>query len=88
MDGSKLLEDYEYLGAQLYTDERLAIILEVPLLELRDELRAGRSDRARAILKGRLNRETAIRESILDMATRGSSPAQAMAMEMLKKLDS
>ena len=80
------LEIIEYLASQLFPDEQLAIVLEVPLPELREELLAGKSDRAKAILSGRLTRETAIRESILDMACRGSSPAQMEAMNMLKRL--
>lgn len=80
------LKEVEYLAGQLFPDEQLAVILEVPLHLFREELVAGKSDLAKAVLAGRLTRETAIRESILDMACRGSSPAQLAAMDMLKRL--
>jgi hypothetical protein len=82
----KELDDLEYFAAQLYSDSRLAAILGVKADELTVEILAARSHRAKAIIKGRTARETAIRESILDSAVNGSSPAQHMAMDMLKQI--
>ena len=82
-------EDYsalEYHGAQFTPTEELALMLEVPVSLLQDELVADRTARAKAINRGRMARKTALRESILDMACRGSSPAQAEALRMLREL--
>lgn len=80
------LQDLEYHGAQFTPTDELALMLEIPLSTLQEELVAGKTERAKAILTGRIARTTAIRESILDMACRGSSPAQAEALKMLNRL--
>lgn len=81
------LEEVEYFAAQLYSVSRLAVIIGVERGELEVEILAAKSDRAQAIIRGRSSRETAIRQSILDSAVNGSSPAQNAALEMLKQLD-
>lgn len=78
--------DLEYHGAQFTPTEELAAMLGVSLSDLASELVAGKTDRAQAINTGRMARKTALRESILDMACRGSSPAQAEALRMLREL--
>jgi hypothetical protein len=79
-------KDLEYHGAQFTPTEELAIMLGIQPDELRDELVAARTERSKAILAGRFARKTALRESILDMACRGSSPAQSEALRMMKNL--
>ena len=62
MDKEDLL-DLEYHGAQFTPTDELAAMLGMPLRELQDELVAGKTDRAVAILAGRMARKTALRES-------------------------
>lgn len=81
------LDDVEYFAAQLYSVSRLAAILGLDRAQLHVDILAGKSDVAQAIIRGRTSRETAIRESILDSAVNGSSPAQNAAIQMLKDLD-
>lgn len=80
------LQELEYLGAQFTPTDELAAIIGLPFNDLQEELLAVKTPRAKAILTGRFTRKTALRESILDMACRGSSPAQAEALRMLKDL--
>lgn len=81
------LDEVEYFAAQLYSTSRLAQILEIDREQLRIDILAGKTEVAQAIIRGRTTRETAIRESILDSAVNGSSPAQNAAIQMLKELD-
>lgn len=81
------LDEVEYFAAQLYSVSRLATILGLDRAELQVEILEGKSHVAQAIIRGRTSRETAIRESILDSAVNGSSPAQNAAIQMLKELD-
>lgn len=82
------LKDLAFLGEQFTPDDELAIILGMDLFDLKAELIAGKTKRARTIITARLTRKAALRASILDMACRGSSPAQAEAIRMLARIDS
>jgi hypothetical protein len=86
MDSNEELEELRYHGTVLTPTEEIAKMLGLATDDLEQELIAGKSDRAMAILDGRMTRKTALRESILEMACRGSSPAQAEALRMLKEL--
>lgn len=81
------LEDLKFHGLSFTPDEEIAYMLGIELEELRTELLAGKTERARAILDGRLQRRVAIRSSILEMACRGSSPAQAEALRMMQRFE-
>lgn len=87
MSANAELDDLRFHGLSFTPDEELAYMLEIDVVTLRDELTAARTERARAILDGRLQRRVAIRNSILEMACRGSSPAQAEALRMMQRFE-
>lgn len=79
-------KEVEYFAGLLYTDEHLALILEMEVRELKVQLREGRTQVAKAVLRGRPLRECRVRAAELDMAENGSSPALAAARDMLKRM--
>jgi hypothetical protein len=81
----KQLQLAERLGAALSPTEELAQVLELDVKILEAELKARSSPIARAIIRGRLLTRTAWRESVIKQALNGSSPAQTMVGEMVKR---
>ena len=78
------LEEIKRLAGLFFTPREIAIMLEkdvtsfITLCEME-------SDIATAFQCGRLQREVDLRSKIIKLAESGSSPAQTMAMDMLKK---
>lgn len=73
----------EEFASQLFSPKEVAIImgLEVDAFVLfmkMDNLAS------RAYFKGKLLSESKVRKSIIELASKGSSPAQALAMELIK----
>lgn len=85
MNSSIDLESVEYFAGLQFTDEELAIILEVNVADLRLELKENTTIRARTIHRGRLLREARLRDVELTMAEAGSSPALAAARAMINR---
>ncbi|AWW31840.1 hypothetical protein DN752_17825 [Echinicola strongylocentroti] len=77
MVNEEQLEEVEELAGCFFTEEE---ILEIIGLET-----ANQAIR-RAIRKGLLKQEAALRKSIIDLAVAGSSPAQTLAFKMLESV--
>ncbi len=80
------LEHLEELGAAFTSVEDAAVILQVDENELRVQLADSKSPAHQHYHRGRLKSEFETRQSIVNMAKQGSSPAQVMAMKLIKDL--
>lgn len=72
------LKNVEDNAAYFFSPEEIVIINEFP------DSFIDREDFQRAYKKGRLLKEAALRKSIIDLATSGSSPAQVLAVQIMK----
>lgn len=79
-----MAEQIETYAGLFFSREEIAIIMELGEKEIAALAFVG-SPEYKAFHKGRLVAESEIRNSILEMAKKGSSPAQALAMDILKQ---
>ena len=80
-------EHLEYYASLLLSDAELDQVMEFPKDTVKVAMLAGSGDIAKAVSTGRLKVKCELHESLLTTARRHSTPAQQMAMDMLKKLD-
>lgn len=73
------------LAALFFTPREIAIMLELPADLFIMECNNENSRCYEAFQGGRLQQEVDLRTSILKLAKSGSSPAQTMAMDLLKQ---
>lgn len=73
------------LGQALVPTDEISRILEVDPRALQAELKTGATPMARAIVKGRLLTAVAWREAVITQALNGSSPAQQLVADLLKR---
>ncbi|MDA3943698.1 MAG: hypothetical protein PF694_09195 [Bacteroidetes bacterium] len=67
----------EYAGLFLTIDE-IALLLSIDQAELRREIRHGKSERARAYLRGKLKTVVEIRKQTVMFAKKGSPAAESL----------
>ena len=79
------LKDLEEFASLFFSTPELAILLQQPLSYLKAEMQNPDSPVAAAIQRGRLLQEAKIRKSIIDLATQGSSPAQAIVLKLIQE---
>ncbi len=79
------LKELESFAALFFTLQELAIIMQVEEAALKSELRKPDSVIGAAIQRGRLLQEAKLRQSIIDLATQGSSPAQAIVLKIIQE---
>lgn len=79
-------ENLEHFSKLLFCDRKLALIMGLDVDEFKTKMLLEDGEIFKIVSKGRLTAEAEIRESILDMAKRGSTPAQNSAEELLKQL--
>lgn len=84
----ELLQDAEKFAKLLFTDEQLAVLLQITVQEFRMQMSSLDSPLRTAVMRGRLTTEAEVRASIISAAKRGSSPAQAMAVQYLQRVSS
>jgi hypothetical protein len=75
MTADQLSQVQEY-AMYLFSEDQIALILEIDLAEMQQPAAI------RAMNRGRLIAEAAVRKSILQMAQAGSSPAQKQFIEL------
>ncbi len=81
-------EDYEQieaLAALFFTPREIAVMLEMRVQDMNDEMMDEESAIYRAFNCGRLQSEADLRKSIVKLAKSGSSPAQTMSLDLLNK---
>lgn len=79
------LKEVTKLAALCFTPREIAIMLELPAADFIQECEIEGSDCYNAFYSGRLQSEVDLRTSIFKLAKSGSSPAQTMAMDMMKQ---
>ena len=77
----------ERLGATFFTIKEAAIVLQVPYIDLKNQIEDSNSEAHQVYHKGKFQSELEMRESIIKMAKRGSNPAQKMLLDILQKMN-
>ena len=80
----ELLEELSFYAGLMFSKKEIAFILEFTFDEFRELLEDDSSPAAKNLLVGRLKKESEVRKSIFDLASNGSSPAQAFAMKLIE----
>ena len=75
------IEVIEEMASLQFSLDEVALIADVAKLAFEDN----ESKESRAYLKGRLKAQAEVRQSILEMAKQGSSPAYKQFLEMAKE---
>ncbi|MDR2065435.1 MAG: hypothetical protein LBP85_06995 [Prevotellaceae bacterium] len=78
----ELAEEYASL---FFTVEEIAVILNINAPELRREIKANRTDLAKAYYRGKLKTQIKLRKQTLEFARKGSPQAEAAMTDFLKK---
>jgi hypothetical protein len=79
------LAEVERLAGLFFSPREIAVMLELHLPEILEQLDSNEGNFYRAFQKGRLQNEVDLRKAIMQLARAGSSPAQTMAMDILNK---
>jgi len=79
------LSEITSLAEVFFTPKEIAMILEVDPQEFIDICNDAGTEVGKAFNKGKLMSEFKVRKSIVQLANSGSSPAQAMVLEMMKQ---
>lgn len=79
------LAEVENLAGLFFSPREIAVMLELILPEILEQLDNSEGNFYRAFQKGRLQNEVNLRKAIMQLARAGSSPAQTMAMDLLNK---
>lgn len=79
------LLEVESLAALFFSPREISVMLEVYPDELLNQLDLREGSFYRSFQKGRLQSEVNLRKAIMQLAKAGSSPAQTMAMDLLRK---
>ena len=80
------LEQLEELGAAFTSIEDAAVILQVNYVNLGTRIACKESEEHQHYHRGRLKSEFETRQSIVNQAKQGSSPAQVLAMRLINDL--
>lgn len=79
------LGQIEVLAGLFFTPAEIALMLEMKVQDMKDEMQDEESDIYRAFNCGRLQSEADLRKSIVKLAKSGSSPAQTMSPDLINK---
>ncbi len=79
------IEQVKELASVFFSPREIATILELPVDEFQQDCLNENNAVGKAYLAGKLKKEWELRKSIIQLATSGSSPAQAMSMELVKQ---
>lgn len=82
------LEMIEKFGAHFFSYKQLAIVIQVNPIKLKEQINDSTTEAHRRYFKGALMTELELRKSIVDLAKRGSNPAQKMLLELLTDMRS
>ena len=83
---NRKIEELEELGAAFTSVEDAAVILQSDPVLLRNAIDDSNTPEHAAYHRGRLMSEFDTRKSIVQMAKAGSSPAQVLALNLIRKL--
>ncbi|MDR0754186.1 MAG: hypothetical protein LBF04_02235 [Prevotellaceae bacterium] len=78
----KLIEEYASL---FFTIDEISMILNINPQELRREIKANKTDAAKAYYRGKLKTQIELRKQTLEFAKKGSPQAETAMTDFLKK---
>lgn len=78
------LKEIGELAAVFFTPKEIALILEFPVEEFMLDCLDIKTPPGQAFHAGKLKSEFELRKSVLSLAKSGSSPAQSMALDLVK----
>lgn len=81
------LKTLERLGENFMSKEDCAKTLELDSYDFLQELRNKNSDAHKAYYRGFLKRKLEVRESIMEVALRGSNPAQVQVLKFIEQAE-
>ena len=79
------LASLEKLGGTFFSVQQCALVIEVDQMDLKKAIKNPSTEAHKAYYKGFLTSTLKLRESIMELATRGSSPAQAQMLKILEQ---
>lgn len=77
------LKTLEEMGGNFFNIQDCAIVLQVSPTELKELIKDNNTEEHKRYHKGRLLNELELRKSIIQLAKRGSNPAQKMLLDIL-----
>jgi hypothetical protein len=78
----EILAEIEDQASLFMTPDKIAIVIDIPFPQFKDMLLDPKHPAARAFRRGSLKSEIELRRSVIDLANRGSSPAQTLAVKL------
>ena len=84
---SDQLAEVENLASFFFSPDEIAIVVDLDMADLEDELLDDTSEVYRAYKRGLLKSKLELRKSILTLAKQGSGPAQTLALRVLDDLE-
>ena len=78
------LAEVESLASYFFSPDEIAIVVDVDVADLAEELADDESPIYRAYQKGKLKSTLELRKSIMTLAKQGSGPAQSLALRLLE----
>lgn len=79
------LQQVTELASVFFTPKEIAVIMELDEDIFLEDVQMESHQLSKAYLGGKLKSEFEVRKSIVQLAKSGSSPAQAMSMDMIKQ---
>jgi len=79
------LKEIEELASLFLTIDEISILTNIDAAEFRREVRFGKSDRAKAYLKGKLNSILEVRKQTVMFAKKGSPAAESLVNNYISK---
>ena len=79
-----LLAEIEEYAGLMFSKQEIAAIIEITDEEFKDLLSDKDNQAWKSFQRGRLIKEGTVRKSIFDLASNGSSPAQAFAVKLIE----
>jgi IS30 family transposase len=79
------IEQIEEYAALFFTVDEIAMLLNKDVQELRRELKANKSELAKAYHRGKLKTQIELRRQTLQFAQKGSPQAEVAMLDFLKK---
>jgi hypothetical protein len=79
------LDNVEFFGGLFFPVSEIAIMIDADAEALHEEYANPKSEFFRRYHKGFLTKESKVRQAVIDLALRNSSPAQDVAIEFAKR---
>jgi len=88
MEEAELTQKVEQYASLFLTPDEICLLCDLDPVQLRREIRLGRSPLARAYQKGKLSSMLEIRRLTVEFAKKGSPQAEILCKEYIEKMES